>query len=118
MPEWLKGTDCKSVGARLRWFESNPLHHPPFQKFVAVPAVGVPSGSASDMLAFLAPCLVPGPVWPVALRRQCAQRMTPFAGDQFGWILVLSLPPPFRPTASPQLPGGRSLPSRCPGWRQ
>jgi hypothetical protein len=26
VPEWLKGTDCKSVGARLRWFESNPLH--------------------------------------------------------------------------------------------
>ncbi len=29
MPEWLKGTDCKSVGARLRWFKSNPLHHTP-----------------------------------------------------------------------------------------
>ncbi len=30
VPEWLKGTDCKSVGLRLRWFESNPLHiaHP------------------------------------------------------------------------------------------
>src|SRR5208282_2914947 len=28
VPEWLKGTDCKSVGARLRWFESNPLHQP------------------------------------------------------------------------------------------
>ena len=28
VPEWLKGTDCKSVGARLRWFESNPLHVP------------------------------------------------------------------------------------------
>ena len=27
MPEWLKGADCKSVGLRLRWFESNPLHH-------------------------------------------------------------------------------------------
>ena len=27
VPEWLKGTDCKSVGVRLRWFESNPLHH-------------------------------------------------------------------------------------------
>ena len=26
VPERLKGTDCKSVGARLRWFESNPLH--------------------------------------------------------------------------------------------
>src|SRR5690606_36200633 len=26
VPEWLKGTDCKSVGARLRWFESSPLH--------------------------------------------------------------------------------------------
>ena len=24
MPEWLKGTDCKSVGASLRWFESTP----------------------------------------------------------------------------------------------
>jgi hypothetical protein len=29
VPEWLKGTDCKSVGARLRWFKSNPLHHYP-----------------------------------------------------------------------------------------
>ena len=27
VPEWLKGTDCKSVGSRLRWFESSPLHH-------------------------------------------------------------------------------------------
>ena len=26
VPEWLKGTDCKSVGVRLRWFESSPLH--------------------------------------------------------------------------------------------
>ena len=24
MPEWLKGADCKSVGLRLRWFESIP----------------------------------------------------------------------------------------------
>ncbi len=29
VPEWLKGTDCKSVGARLRWFKSNPLHQQP-----------------------------------------------------------------------------------------
>jgi hypothetical protein len=27
VPEWLKGTDCKSVGLRLRRFESFPLHH-------------------------------------------------------------------------------------------
>lgn len=27
MPEWLKGADCKSAGVRLRWFESNSLHH-------------------------------------------------------------------------------------------
>ena len=27
VPEWLKGADCKSVGLRLRWFESIPLHH-------------------------------------------------------------------------------------------
>ena len=27
MPEWLKGTDCKSVGERLRWFESTSPHH-------------------------------------------------------------------------------------------
>ena len=27
VPEWLKGADCKSAGVRLRWFESNPLHH-------------------------------------------------------------------------------------------
>ena len=26
MPERLKGADCKSVGLRLRWFESNSLH--------------------------------------------------------------------------------------------
>ena len=25
--EWLKETGCKPVGVRLRWFESNPLHH-------------------------------------------------------------------------------------------
>ena len=27
VPERLKGTGCKPVGVRLRWFESNPLHH-------------------------------------------------------------------------------------------
>ena len=27
VPEWLKGTDCKSVGFGLRWFETSPLHH-------------------------------------------------------------------------------------------
>ena len=27
LTERLKGTDCKSVGASLRWFESNTLHH-------------------------------------------------------------------------------------------
>jgi hypothetical protein len=27
VPEWLKGADCKSVGLRLRWFESSLLHH-------------------------------------------------------------------------------------------
>ena len=26
VPEWLKGTGCKPVGASLRWFESNPAH--------------------------------------------------------------------------------------------
>lgn len=26
VPEWLKGADCKSVGLRLHWFESSPLH--------------------------------------------------------------------------------------------
>ena len=26
VPEWLKGTGCKPVGVRLRWFESNSLH--------------------------------------------------------------------------------------------
>jgi hypothetical protein len=31
VPEWLKGADCKSAGVRLRWFESNPLHHAPDQ---------------------------------------------------------------------------------------
>ena len=27
VPEWPKGTDCKSVGVRLRRFESFPPHH-------------------------------------------------------------------------------------------
>ena len=27
VPEWPKGTDCKSVGVRLRRFESSPPHH-------------------------------------------------------------------------------------------
>ncbi len=26
VPEWLKGADCKSVGLRLRWFESSLIH--------------------------------------------------------------------------------------------
>ena len=28
VPEWPKGTDCKSVGERLRRFKSSPLHQP------------------------------------------------------------------------------------------
>jgi hypothetical protein len=36
VPERLKGTRCKRVGSRLRWFESIPVHH--FQVFVAVVA--------------------------------------------------------------------------------
>ena len=28
VPERLKGTRCKRVGLRLRWFESIPVHHP------------------------------------------------------------------------------------------
>lgn len=31
VPEWLKGADCKSVGLRLRWFESIPLHQRNFR---------------------------------------------------------------------------------------
>ena len=27
MPEWPKGTGCKPVGVRLRWFKSTSLHH-------------------------------------------------------------------------------------------
>ena len=27
MPEWLKGRDCKSLGSRLRWFETTPHNH-------------------------------------------------------------------------------------------
>ena len=27
VPERLKGAVCKIAGLRLRWFESNPLHH-------------------------------------------------------------------------------------------
>ena len=26
VPEWLKGTDCKSVGESLHWFESSLAH--------------------------------------------------------------------------------------------
>ena len=26
LPEWLKGTDCKSVGLRLPWFETTTAH--------------------------------------------------------------------------------------------
>ena len=33
VPEWLKGTGCKPVGARLRRFESYPLHHVPGRCF-------------------------------------------------------------------------------------
>ena len=32
VPEWLKGADCKSVGLRLRWFESNLLHQGRFSR--------------------------------------------------------------------------------------
>ena len=32
IPEWPKGADCKSVGLRLRWFESIPLHQRNFRK--------------------------------------------------------------------------------------
>ena len=28
VPEWSKGADCKSAGARLRRFETSPLHQP------------------------------------------------------------------------------------------
>ena len=27
VPEWPKGTDCKSVGVSLRRFETSPPHH-------------------------------------------------------------------------------------------
>ena len=26
LPKWTTGTDCKSVGTSLRWFESNTVH--------------------------------------------------------------------------------------------
>ena len=61
MPEWLKGADCKSVGLRLRWFESNPLHH----RFHNLPArVGsfprpVSSG-CTTLTRFLQPSLTHG----------------------------------------------------------
>ena len=63
MPEWLKGADCKSVGLRLRWFESNPLHH----RFHSLPArVGsfprpVSPGCAA-FTRFLQPSLTHGPM--------------------------------------------------------
>jgi hypothetical protein len=30
VPERLKGADCKSAGASLRWFETSPVHHLPY----------------------------------------------------------------------------------------
>ena len=30
--EWLKAADCKSARASVRWFESSPLHHFPFER--------------------------------------------------------------------------------------
>ncbi len=30
--EWLKAADCKSARASVRWFESSPVHHPPFSQ--------------------------------------------------------------------------------------
>ncbi len=35
VPEWLKGADCKSVGLRLHWFESSPLHQRKVKKVLA-----------------------------------------------------------------------------------
>ena len=35
VPEWPKGTDCKSVVERLRRFESSPLHQPTTTRFRA-----------------------------------------------------------------------------------
>ena len=40
VPEWLKGTDCKSVGFALRWFESNALHQPRYRRGVPELAKG------------------------------------------------------------------------------
>ena len=54
VPEWLKGADCKSVGLRLRWFESSLLHQrlksAVCESIVCArsrKAGGVPSGSSS-----------------------------------------------------------------------
>ena len=32
LPEWPKGSDCKSDGSRLRRFESSTAHHEPLAK--------------------------------------------------------------------------------------
>ena len=55
VPEWLKGADCKSVGLRLRWFESSLLHQVNrVDEFSTVGVVATPrsvwSGGSSSMV--------------------------------------------------------------------
>ena len=42
LPKWTKGTDCKSVGTGLRWFESNTVH---FWQPLASSRIGCPHSS-------------------------------------------------------------------------
>ena len=47
MPEWLKGTDCKSVAERLRRFKSFSIHPlAPEGRFAGPPGPGHPAGVA------------------------------------------------------------------------
>ena len=57
MPERLKGTRCKRVGSRLRWFESIPVHHFPIfdgrsgGAGARVPVLGTKSSVQNDIRA-------------------------------------------------------------------
>ena len=48
VPEWLKGADCKSVGLRLRWFESIPLHQAIARLYCSETRIAGGSGNSLD----------------------------------------------------------------------
>lgn len=89
VPERLKGTDCKSVGARLRWFESNPLHQgqtafgSPAAFYAKMTAIGVSiilGRRAHVLVPVRFPFYVRFMVWPTSiearqtLRKHCSSR--------------------------------------------